>query len=71
MNCSAPETGGKVRIEPPPANVAAPCDHPSEFLSAGDWELIASRIGDALIYCGRKHEIMVERDVAIREAVSQ
>ena len=71
MNCSAPERGGPVQIEPLPANVAAPCARPEAYLGAGDWELIAVRIGDELIDCGHKHRIAVEDGRAIREAVSK
>lgn len=31
-----------------------PCPHPSRHLGAGDWELVAGRIGDDLIDCGAR-----------------
>jgi hypothetical protein len=34
-----------------PALATEESPHPSEFLGAGDWELIAGRIGDALLQC--------------------
>lgn len=51
--------------------VAEPCKRPEVYLDAGDWELIAVRIGDELIDCGHKHRIAVEDGRAIREAVSK
>ena len=71
MNCGGPKGGGAVQIDPLPANVAEPCARPEAYLGAGDWELIAVRIGDELIDCGHKHRIAVEDGRAIREAVSQ
>lgn len=70
-NCSAPDAGGPVQIDPLPASVAEPCARPEVFLGAGDWELIAVRIGDELIDCGHKHRIAVEDGRAIREAIAQ
>lgn len=70
-NCSAHDAGGPVQIDPLPANVAEPCKRPEVYLDAGDWELIAVRIGDELIDCGYKHRIAVEDGRAIREAVSK
>jgi hypothetical protein len=48
-------------VRPPvlSAEVRAPCPHPSKFLGAGGWELIAGRLGDALIECS------VEKAIAI------
>tara|TARA_R110001632_G_C11112643_1_gene392601 strand:- start:290 stop:565 length:276 start_codon:yes stop_codon:yes gene_type:complete len=40
--------------------LAAACDHPSIYLDAGDWELIAGRIGDALIECGKEKRLLVD-----------
>ena len=61
--------GNGLRIEPLPAQVEAPCRHPSEFLGAGDWELIAGRIGDELIACSAEKQIAVDGYNGIRRAV--
>lgn len=57
--CNVSTVAG-VRIDPPPASIAAPCGHPREHLGAGDWELIAGRIGDELIDCRARHAALAE-----------
>jgi hypothetical protein len=42
-------------LPPPDAALTAPCAHPSRHLDAGDWEIVAGRIGDDLIACGAAH----------------
>jgi hypothetical protein len=37
-----------------------PCARPESFLGAGDWEIIAGRIGDALILCGAEKALVVD-----------
>jgi hypothetical protein len=48
-------------VRPPDlsAEVRAPCPHPSKFIGAGDWELIAGRLGDQLIECGAEKVIAI------------
>ena len=70
-SCSAPKGGGAFRIDPLPASVSTPCSRPESYLSAGDWELVAVRIGDALIDCGKKQAALVARDAAIRAAIGE
>lgn len=53
----SPAVGAK--MAPLPENVRAPCPGPSAFLDAGDWELMAGRLGDELILCGKKHRAAV------------
>lgn len=60
--CGGSSGAGKLRIEEAPASVTEPCGRPEKYLTAQDWELIAGRIGDELIECGKKHSILVERD---------
>lgn len=36
-----------------------PCKHPSEFLGAGDWEIVSGRMGDALLRCGAEKALVV------------
>ena len=71
MSCGAPKGAGAFRIDPLPASLASPCDHPSAYLGAGDWRLIAGRLGDALIVCGKKQAAVVARDAAILAAITE
>lgn len=59
-----------LRTEPLSAAVAEPCPHPTEFLGAADWEILAGRIGDALIVCGAEKDIAVEAYEGLRAAVN-
>jgi len=43
-----------------PKAITEPCDDPKDHLGAGDWEIIAGRLGDALIECGVKKAVAVE-----------
>ena len=43
-----------------PIEVESPCEHPARFLSAGDWEIMAGRIGDALLECGAEKGVAVD-----------
>lgn len=67
--CLGSNGAGVLRIEPLPATVAAPCKHPSSFLDATDWEIIAGRIGDELIRCREKHGLAVQGYSGVREAL--
>lgn len=66
--CDGFATAG-VRLPPPDPSIAQPCPRPEAFLGAGDWELIAGRIGDALIVCGENHKALVDRDTTLRAAM--
>lgn len=52
--CGGWRGAGAPRIEAPQEVFMQPCAHPSRHLRAGDWEVIAGRIGDALIECEAK-----------------
>ena len=52
--CDGWKGAGTARIEPPQAVFSQPCAHPSQYLRAGDYELLAGRLGDALIDCEAK-----------------
>ena len=71
MSCNGHGSVGALRIEPPPASISAPCARPESYLGAGDWELVAVRIGDALIECALKQAALVARDKAIRVAITE
>ena len=51
-SCSVFNADG-ARLQTPPNDSAAltPCPHPTEFLSIDDWEIMAGRLGDALLEC--------------------
>lgn len=55
-----------VQAPPPDPSITTPCARPEIFLGAGDWEIIAGRIGDALIDCGENHAALLARDAALR-----
>lgn len=65
-------SGGGVRLDPLPANIAAPCPHPSTFLRPGartvaDDEIMVGRIGDALIDCeGRRSAAVAAYEAAAK-----
>lgn len=52
--CGGWKGDGAVAVDPPQAVFSQPCAHPAGFLQAGDWELVAGRMGDALIDCEAK-----------------
>lgn len=61
--------GAGAQTPPPDPSITIPCPRPEAFLGAGDWEIIAGRIGDALIDCGENHQALVDRDAALRGAM--
>ena len=52
--CGGWSGAGAVRLDPPQAVFSQPCARPEGFLRAADWELVAGRLGDALIDCEAK-----------------
>jgi hypothetical protein len=67
--CTGSKGVGALRIEPLPATVAKTCRHPSSFLGAGDWELIAGRLGDELITCNARRGAAVDAYSDVRKAL--
>lgn len=69
--CSGLNGGGAtdLRAEPLPAPVAAPCDHPSAYLGVGDWEIMAGRIGDALLICRAEKALAVNAYEELRAVI--
>lgn len=57
--CGGWKPSGKVRAAPPDATVTAPCDAPERHLRGNDWEVIAGRLGLALIDCGERQAAVV------------
>ena len=54
-----------------PAEARQECPHPSAMLRAGDWEIIAGRLGDALIRCEARRGLAVQAYDGVRAAVGQ
>lgn len=70
--CAGSNTaGGAARIDPIPAEAATPCPAPGDFLRAGDWEVIAGRIGDALIVCEQRRRLAQEAYEGVRRAAGR
>lgn len=46
-----------------------PCLHPGDMLGAGDWRLIAGRLGDALIDCEGRRALAAESFDQLRSAL--
>lgn len=67
--CGGSGGAGALRIEPLPAEIAAPCDRPEDYLGVRDWEIMAGRIGDALIECGAEKQVAVDAYANVREAL--
>ncbi len=61
-------SGGGLRIEPLPAAAQQPCPVPQDFLGARDWEIIAGRIGDALIECEGRRALAARAYEGVRRA---
>ena len=64
--------GGGTGLNVPdlPAQARQECQHPSVMLGAGDWEIIAGRIGDELIRCEGRRRLAVQGYDGVREAVN-
>ena len=56
--CSGSGPAGVIR-PPVPTEARIPCRAPAEFLAAGDWELIAGRMGDELVRCEGRRALAV------------
>lgn len=52
--CDDLKPSGGQRVPPPDAQTVAPCDLPEQHLAANDWEIVAGRLGLALIQCGQE-----------------
>lgn len=57
---------GGAQIPRPDASLTAPCPRPERFLTAGDWEIMAGRLGTALIECGAEKAALVGYVDALR-----
>ena len=58
--------GLQIRDLPPAA--AQKCQLPASFLNAGDWEIIAGRIGDELIKCENRRGLAVQAYQGVKAA---
>lgn len=61
-------TGVGLRIEPLPPAAQQACPLPSDFLGLRDWEIMAGRMGDALIACEGRRALAVEAYEGVRGA---
>lgn len=60
---------GALRVEAPDEATLASCEAPQAYLGVDDWEIMAGRIGDALILCGKKHEALADYARAVSKIV--
>lgn len=63
--------GAGARLAPPDATITAPCARPERHLGAGDWEIIAGRIGDDLILCGQRQAALAAWAAGVVEAIKK
>ncbi len=58
--CGSRTDGAFPDAKPTPVDesVLAPCPRPEAYLGVDDWEIMAGRLGDALILCGEKQAIL-------------
>lgn len=68
--CSGSRPGGSgLVIHDLPTAARQACVDPASVLRAGDWELIAGRLGDELIRCENRRELAVQAYDGVRGAV--
>lgn len=67
--CGGLKPSGSVRVQPPDASLTAPCPKPQAYLGAGDWEVMAGRLGVALIRCGQEKQALAEWAGAVVEVL--
>lgn len=60
--------GAGAQIPAPDASLTSPCARPEAFLDVGDWEIMAGRLGTALIECGAEKAALVGYVGALRVA---
>ena len=59
--CSGSGRGGVgLKLPDLPPQARQECPHPSTLLGAGDWEIIAGRLGDELIRCEGRRGLAVQ-----------
>lgn len=68
MNSCFGFASGGLRTDVPPT-IAEECRHPSAYLGAGNWEVLAGRLGDELIDCERKRAAAVEALQGVGDAI--
>lgn len=61
--------GSGLTVADLPAQARQECLHPSAMLAAGDWEIIAGRLGDELIRCENRRALAVQGYDGVRGAV--
>lgn len=69
--CGGWKPSGGVRVPPPDAALMAPCARPEDQLRGGDWEIIAGRLGLALIRCGQEKQALADWSADVVETLAQ
>lgn len=59
------------RINPLPPAALQPCAAPADLLGARDWEILAGRLGDALIDCEARRALAAQGYEGVRAAVGR
>lgn len=68
--CGGWKTSGGVHVPPPDAALMAPCPVPEDYLRARDWEVMAGRLGVALIRCGQEKAALADWASRMTEAMA-
>jgi len=67
--CGGLKGGGEgLQIRDLPPAAQQKCQPPASFLNAGDWEIIAGRIGDELIKCENRRDLAVQAYQGVKAA---
>jgi len=61
--------GAGLRLDPLPPAAQQACAAPTAFLGVGDWEIMAGRLGDALIVCEGRRALAVRAHELMRGAM--
>lgn len=67
--CGGWKPSGSVRVVPPDSALITPCPKPADYLGAGDWEIMAGRLGVALIRCGQEKQALADYIGDVQEAM--
>lgn len=69
--CGGWKPSGSVQVVPPDAALMAPCPKPGDYLGTGDWEIMAGRLGVALIRCGQEKQALADWSADVVETLAQ
>lgn len=58
-SCARSGPSGAVRVPPPDSTLTTPCPQPEAVIAGTrDWQVIAARLGVALIRCGQQKDAL-------------